>query len=317
MDSEELSILPPSPPLPPSSLLFTTNDGDIILRAGPEPHSKRDFRVHKFILSLASPVFKDMLAFPQPPNQAPDEQHQFPIVDVSDDPASLNMIFQFIYPGVEPPKITEITVLTSVLSVADKYNIASITPALRGILKTFIPRFSLRVYMVACRFGFSEEVKEAAEVTTAESFSRGNYGQDLQYISSTDIFRLVQFTQRRKDKGRNEIRSTFDLMLPAFVACGHDEDARGYYSYLEKAVEEAFVLNPRVESKDLFTVLDEIPDPPPGCGPPSRSAEWYYGDGDDDVFNCPLRPMTIRKKLMDIATELRYNNDVLLHEFFG
>ena len=66
-----------------SPTFLTTTDGDIVLRAGPEPDSKHDFRVHKFILSLASPVFKDMLAFPPPPDQTSNE-HQLPVVDVLD-----------------------------------------------------------------------------------------------------------------------------------------------------------------------------------------------------------------------------------------
>ena len=51
------------------STFFTTDDGEIVLRASSQPNSKYDFRVHKFILSLASPVFKDMFTFPQHPTR--------------------------------------------------------------------------------------------------------------------------------------------------------------------------------------------------------------------------------------------------------
>jgi hypothetical protein len=86
-----------------SSTLFTTSDGDIILRAGQEPDSKHDFRVHKFILSLASPVFKDMFTFPQPPDQNWVEQPDISIVNVPDRPKVLDAVLRFVYPGVEPP----------------------------------------------------------------------------------------------------------------------------------------------------------------------------------------------------------------------
>ena len=105
--------------MPPTSF-FTTDDGDIILRAGTEPDSKHDFRAHKLILSLASPVFKDMFAFPQPPSQISNEPHQLHVIDVLDPPEVLDLVLRFVYPGVEPPKITDLSVLSTLLSATDK-----------------------------------------------------------------------------------------------------------------------------------------------------------------------------------------------------
>lgn len=64
------------------------------------------FRIHKFILSLASPIFKDMFTLPQPPNLICSAQSDLSIIDITDRPAVLDMILQFIYPGAEPPKFT-------------------------------------------------------------------------------------------------------------------------------------------------------------------------------------------------------------------
>lgn len=116
---------------------FTTDDGDIILRAGAEPSSRHDFRVHKLVLSLASPVLKDMFASPQPHNQNQSEEREFPIVDILDPPEVLDTILRLVYPGGEPPKITNSTALTTSLSAADKYNITSIYPVFRDTLKSF------------------------------------------------------------------------------------------------------------------------------------------------------------------------------------
>jgi len=302
-----------------TSAFFTTNDGDIVLRTGTEPDSKQDFRVHKFILSLASPVFKDMFAFPQPPDQTLHAQHQLPIVDIPDPPKVLDMILRFIYPGVEPPKITEPQTLTALLLTADKYNITSIYPALRENLKTFLPLRSLWVYIIACRFGFLEEKKQAAKLMTSSGFLYLSDPGDIQLISSTDLFRLVQFVQEREYDGRIRIESHLDpLYLENTTSCEHcEKDAQDYYYYLEKEVERAFVTDPCVGSKDLFAVLDRIPDPPPGCDPLPRSGDWYYQVEDQDGFRCPLQPMTIRRKLADIAEGLCRRNEELLQRFFG
>lgn len=302
-----------------TSTFFTTNDGDIVLRTGTEPDSKHDFRVHKFILSLASSVFKNMFTFPQPPGQTLNAQHQLPIVDIPDSPKVLDMILRFIYPGVEPPKITEPQALSALLLTADKYNITSIYPALRANLKTFLPSYSLWAYIIACRFGFLEETKQAAKLMTSNGFLCFRNREDIQLISSTDLFRLVQFVQERECDGRIRIESHLDpLYLENITSCEHGEkDAQDYYSHLEKEVERAFVTDPCVGSKDLFAVLDRIPDPPPGCDPLPRSGGWYCGAEDQDAFQCPLQPMTIRRKLADIAEGLRLHNDELLQRFFG
>lgn len=108
------------------STFFTTDDGDVILRAGSKSDTQHDFHVHKFIISLASPVFKDMFTFPQPPGQSSDEQYQLPVVDIPETPEVLDIILRFIYPGIESPKITKQSTLTASLLAADKYDIASI-----------------------------------------------------------------------------------------------------------------------------------------------------------------------------------------------
>ena len=304
-----------------SSTLFTTDDGDVILRAGPlDPGTKHDFCVHKLILSLASPVFKDMFAFPQPPDQTLGGQHQLPVIDIPDPPEVLDKTLRFIYPGVEPPKITEPQTLTALLSMADKYNIASIYPPLREILKTFImPRESLWVHIVACRFGFSEVMKEAAKVLRADDFMYFGGHEDLRHISSIDLFRLVQFVQTRAHQGRLAIQTVFDpSYLEGTAKCTRDgEDAQNYYFHLGKAVEDVFAHDPCVGSGGLFAVLDTIPDPPLGCKPPQGSAELYHGGGNKDAFDCPLQPMTIRRRLSEVADELSFNNDKMLDQFFG
>ena len=43
---------------------FNVPGGDIILRTSGSPN--RNFRVHKLVFSLASPVFTDMFGLPQP-----------------------------------------------------------------------------------------------------------------------------------------------------------------------------------------------------------------------------------------------------------
>ena len=305
------------------SAFFTTDGGDIILRAGPETGSNHDFCVHKTILSLASPVFKDMLAFPQPLDQTSDEQHQLPVVVIPESPEVFDIILRFIYPGVEPPlKITKRSTLSALLFMADKYDIPSIYPMLRESLKARLSPYSdhcLWVYVMACRFGFSEVAKEAAKWSSKSSLSGLTNSEDIRHVSSTDLYRLVQFVLARERDGLMTIRATLEVVpREALFACLHQgEDVEVYYSCLQKEVEEAFILNPCVGVKDLSMVHDEVPDPPLGCNPLPSPACCYSRDEGIVNFDCPLRPMTIRRKLQDIANSFFQNNILLLDEFFG
>ena len=300
-----------------SSPLFTTDDGDIILRAGSEPNSEHDFRVHKLIISLASPVFKDMFAFPQPPDPNSAEVPDISIVDVPDSPKVLDAILRFIYPGVEPPKIPDLSTLSALLSAADKYNITSIYPVLRDILKTFLPNHPFGAYIVACRFGFLEEAKEAAKVSNSQSIRSHDLDKEVQHVSGIDVLQFARFVQAREYEGLSTIEH---LLGPSSVGegvkCKHWEDAKDFYYRLEKAVEEAFVSNPRMEHMDLFAVLDQVPDPLPGCRPLSNPAQVYHDAGNGDVFNCPLLPMSIRNNLELVAMELEEQNRRMLDEAF-
>ena len=306
----------PTPSMSSSSTFFTTTDGDVILHAGPEPNSKHDFRVHKLILSLASPVFKDMFAFPQPPDQTLNEQ-QLSIVDILESPKVIDTILRLVYPGVEPPKIVDIPTLSASLSAADKYNITSIYPVFKDTLKTFLPHHSFGVYVVACRFGFVEEAKKAAKLGNTQSIMYPGLDEEVRHISSTDLLRWVRFVQERETKGREITERLLDWdRQDEGARCAHGEGGETFYSRLEKAVGNAFASNPSVGRKDLFDVLDTVPDSPPGCKPPSMSAEFYRDYGEEEVFNCPLLPMTIRHNLVTIAVELEVLNRSMLDQAF-
>jgi len=234
----------------------------------------------------------------------------------------MDTILRLVYPGVEPPTVANIPTLTALLSAADKYNIMSIYPVLRDTLKTFLRRYcSFRAYVVACRVGFSEEAREATKMGTTRSVADQSTEEEVRHISSTDLLRWVKFVQTRENQGRAKIADLLDWReLDQDADCDHGKVGKDFYFRLEKAVEEAFVENTCMESKDLWAVLDKIPDPPLGCGPStySESGEFYYFGGNEEVLmSCPLRPMAIRGNLTGIAHELSKINRRLLDEAFG
>jgi len=301
---------------------FTTADGDIILRASPESGSGHDFRVHRFILGLASPVFKEMFSLPQPPAQDQNEEHKPPIVNVAEPPEVLDAILRFIYPGVDLPKFTSLSIVLALLSAADKYDLASMRPILGDSLKTFLPRDSFEVYIIACRFGFLEEAKAAAMVSTPRSTITRDYKKEIQHLSGEGLSRFLRFVLLREDAGRSTIRSFLGASSEGINDLGDENDehwdqAKGFYLHLTKAAEEAFAHNPCLELKDMLVALDKIPDPPHGCEPWPDPAEYCYETDCDSAFSCPLQPMFIRRIVTELVQELKDLNLTMLEEVLG
>ena len=170
-----------------SEELFKWPDGDVILRATHGTES-RDFQVHKLFLSFASPVFKDMFGLPQPPS-ATSNVH---IIDMVDPPRALDVVLHFIYPSIDPPAINDLTFLSEVLALADKYEIRVARSRLRSPLVEFAKIEPLRVYAIACRFGFEDEMKIASSLTTSTHLpGLTELPDEFKSIPATEYHRLI------------------------------------------------------------------------------------------------------------------------------
>ncbi|KAF9780968.1 hypothetical protein BJ322DRAFT_987905, partial [Thelephora terrestris] len=164
---------------------FGPPDGDIILRT-----PTRDFRVHKLILSLASPIFKDMFSIPQPTPAARGVDVE--VVDVTDPTRGLDLVLTFIYP-FPPPNVDSLDLLVEGLVIADKYDIDGARTELRLRLAKFMKAQPLRVYAIASRFGFEEEAEAASSLTTGIYLpALADLPDDLKDISATTYHKLVR-----------------------------------------------------------------------------------------------------------------------------
>jgi hypothetical protein len=76
-----------SPPKP-----FDVPEANLILRSS----DVVDFRVHKPVLSMASPFFKDLLSLPQPPES--ESVDGLPVVQLPEGSELLNCLVSMLYP---------------------------------------------------------------------------------------------------------------------------------------------------------------------------------------------------------------------------
>jgi len=178
----------------PKGERFDAPDADIILRALGPP--KRDFRVHKLLLSLSSPVFKDMFSLPQP---TPDDSGKSTVADVEivevTDPAdALDIVLRMIYP-FDPPSLNgSFNTLVECLVIADKYEIKGARSRLYGALTRMGATQPLRAYATASRFGFADLMDSTSSQIASSVHLAGipELPDDFKFVSATAYHKLVR-----------------------------------------------------------------------------------------------------------------------------
>ena len=184
-----------SPPVP--SLMapydFDAPDADAILRSS----DGKEFRVHRLILSLSSPVFQGMFSLPRITGSSP----ELPIIDVPERSDILQLFLQYLYPR-SPPRVTDISMWAALYTIADKYGTEVVMDPLRDML---IPRFletsPLRVYALASCWGF-EEAKTASRRTLTIDISEGFSEEDAELMGSVACQKLYLLHIRRREKAQ-------------------------------------------------------------------------------------------------------------------
>ncbi|KAI0076031.1 hypothetical protein K474DRAFT_1315071 [Panus rudis PR-1116 ss-1] len=179
---------------------FDSVDADIVLRSCPSPDYSVEFRVHKCILSAASPFFRDMFSLPQAPSH-PDGGSQVelpPIIDVSESAEVLSTLLQFVYPTTRP-SIDTLEELVLILDAATKYDVTVAIEALRKILvaPSYLEQCPTRVYALASHFDLDEEAKLASRYTLRTQIIDIPLHKDLQLVSPYDYQRLLTLHQTR------------------------------------------------------------------------------------------------------------------------
>ena len=187
---------------------FTADDADIILRAS-RCEMPREFRVHKTILSITSPVFKDMFDTPQPVPSTTPAGPTIPIIDLDDTPEDLENFLRMIYPlGFPATGTLGLGAIAGALVVFDKYQVQgrSLQP-LRSLLVSpeFLKNDPIRVYSLACVWGFKREADLAAPYTSFLDVLTSASAEDIQRMTSTEYHRILILCRKRKSDAENYI----------------------------------------------------------------------------------------------------------------
>ncbi|TFK29017.1 hypothetical protein FA15DRAFT_457040 [Coprinopsis marcescibilis] len=177
---------------------FDFPDGDVVLVAtGSESReSPTQFRVHRCILSLGSPFFRDMFSLPQNPATV----EKVPHIPVTEPGSVLDTLLRFIYPTPNPP-VTSLEELRDVLGAAIKYEFEGVTATLRELLLSphFLRSSPVSVYAIACRYDMDDIAKVASGYTLGVDLMAGPLSEDLKWITAYHYHQLLVLHKRRAD----------------------------------------------------------------------------------------------------------------------
>ncbi|KAH9892643.1 hypothetical protein C8Q73DRAFT_66949 [Cubamyces lactineus] len=174
---------------PVVSQLFNRADADIVFRSS----DNVEFRLHKLILGMASPIFNDMFSLPQP--QCAGEQPQ--VVDATETASVLESLLPFCYPMARPTFL-RVDHLLSVLHSAEKYEMTFISTQLLRNLRNFLPTEPSRIYAIACLREDADLVRAAAKVLlgTFPLYDPHNFPPEFDRLPATALAKIEAY---RKD----------------------------------------------------------------------------------------------------------------------
>ncbi len=165
-----------------------------------------EYRLHKIILSIASPFFGDMFCLTQPVQSSTDVTAVDEQIPVTEESEIFGGLMRLLYPVADPP-LTERLRVEQMLEASLKYQLQEATDVLRTALRDFIPQLPLQVFATACRLRLKEEAQLAAKEWKSQSlwskdikerdFARTvegmSYVEEMAYISAGSFSRLLQY----------------------------------------------------------------------------------------------------------------------------
>ncbi|KAH9022498.1 hypothetical protein EDB84DRAFT_1441191 [Lactarius hengduanensis] len=180
------------PPSVPSC--FDIPDANIIVRSS----EKVNFPVHKSVLAMSSPFFKDLLSLPQPPDD--ELVDGLPVIQLSEDADLLNSLISLLYPI--PPVIPDsYEKVFALLAACQKYDMESVQSNIRAGIKlgTFpapVEAEAFRACAIAGSMGLAPELENAARLTSGLPMTFESLGEQLRSFKGRALYDLVRYRER-------------------------------------------------------------------------------------------------------------------------
>lgn len=255
---------------------FNYANADIILRSSDDV----DFRAHKLILSMASPVFESMFPFPHPAASAEDNQDGLPIVRLAEKCRTLDSLLRICYPTPDP-ELDDFEDIAAVLGAAKKYDMeAGSAFALKELMRLeILEKDPFSVFLVTHRLKLRTETLAAAKAMLRHAHPIPTHGNEvpegLHDMPATVLFQLVQYLERCKqqalrlsrdhewwDDNRTLLYAPCTRCEPALDSCNgpiylenYELDVRSVQAALNQVVTRMACRSPALQAAFLRRIL--------------------------------------------------------------
>jgi hypothetical protein len=175
---------------------FDEASADIAIRSS----DQIEFRVHKLILTHASPVLQTLFGLPQAEADAlAGQEGRLPVVPVPQDAETLADFLRFCYPMM-PPRPRSMDKLVALINAAQYYQVDEFTSYLQEILLSaeFLPQNSNRAYALACRWDWKNVAEKAAKSSLRVELDLRSLADipEMADMPAVSLIRLLDYRNR-------------------------------------------------------------------------------------------------------------------------
>src|SRR6266850_3465091 len=191
------------------------SDANLIIRSS----DLVNFRVHKAVLAMASPFFKDLLSLPQPSDS--ESVDGLPVVQLTEDAELLHSLVSILYPvpSVIPDSCEKVLYL---LAACQKYDMLKAQSHIRAEVDRstpwgFLPPFgstAFRAYAIASEKGLIPEMERAARRTLDQPMTFETLGEGLRLFQGSALRDLARFRKRCRDNLITCLKSFLQVDAP-------------------------------------------------------------------------------------------------------
>ena len=169
-------------------------DANLIIRSS----DLVDFRVHKPVLAMASPFFKDLLSLPQPSDS--ESVDGLPVVPFPENAEVLNSLVSRLYP-VRPLIPDSYDKVLDLLAACQKYDMVHIQSSIRAEVgregsPAPVGAEVFRAYAIASSKGLIPEMEKAARLTLDYPMTFESLGEGLRLFEGSALRDLARFRRR-------------------------------------------------------------------------------------------------------------------------
>jgi hypothetical protein len=184
-------------------------DANLIIRSS----DLVNFRVHKSLLAMTSPFFRDLLSRPQ--HSDSESIDGLPVVQLSEDAELIDNLISMLYP-VHPVTPNSYDKVLYLLAACQKYDMVQVQSSIRaevnrGSFPAPVGAEAFRAYAIAYDKGLIPEMEIAARITLDYPMTFETLGEVLQYFDGCMLRDLVRLRMNRRDNLVTCLESFFEV----------------------------------------------------------------------------------------------------------